>query len=251
MHRQEGEVEADEHRPEIPAAEPLVHHPAGDLGEPEIGRADHREDVDADQHVMEVGDDEIGVGQLPVDRHARGHEARDAADHEQQDHRGEEQEGGGDHRPAEPDRRDPGEDRDRARHRDDDRRAGEEGQAEARQAGREHVVHPDAEAEHHRRDGRQRDQAYSRPAAGGRRPAARPTPCPSPAARSRRPRDGRRSRTGAATSSGWPPLGRLEEVRAELAVHPEQEEGEADRRDDDADWRRSRSACPRSGSAGG
>ena len=44
--------------------------------------------------------------------------------------------------------------------------------ASARQAGREHVVHPHAEAEHHRRDGRRAPPACSRPAAAGRIPAA-------------------------------------------------------------------------------
>ena len=51
--------------------EPLVQHPAGHLREPVVDAADHREHVDADQHVVDVGDDEIGVGQLPVDRHRR------------------------------------------------------------------------------------------------------------------------------------------------------------------------------------
>ena len=70
VHREEAEVEADEHRPEIPAAQALVQQPAGHFGKPVIDRADHRKDVDADQHVVDVRDDEIGVGQLPVDRHA-------------------------------------------------------------------------------------------------------------------------------------------------------------------------------------
>ena len=69
--------------------------------------------------------------------------------------------------------------------------------------------------------------ACSRPAGGGRTPAARPTPCPWPAARWHRPRDGRTSRTDAATAA---PARRpdVEEMRAEIAVHPEQEEGQAD-----------------------
>ena len=94
MHRQERQVEADEHEPEHPAAENVAARPssARHLGEPVIDAADHREDVDADQHVVEVGDDEIGVGQLPVEREAGGHQARYAADDEQQDEAGEEQE---------------------------------------------------------------------------------------------------------------------------------------------------------------
>ena len=42
---------------------------------------------------MDVRDDEIGVGELPVDRDRGGHEARNAADHEQHDEAREEQEG--------------------------------------------------------------------------------------------------------------------------------------------------------------
>ena len=66
----EAEVEADEHGPEVPAAEPLVEQPAGASWETSSrSRPTTGKDVDADQHVVEVGDDEIGVGQLPVDRH--------------------------------------------------------------------------------------------------------------------------------------------------------------------------------------
>ena len=85
VHREEADVEADEHGPEAPLAESLVQHPAGEFREPVVDAADDGEHVDADQHVVEMGDDEVGVGQLPVDRHRRGHEAGDAADHEHDD----------------------------------------------------------------------------------------------------------------------------------------------------------------------
>ena len=109
VHREEADVEADEHDPERPLAEPLAHEPAGELREPVVDAADDREDVDADQHVVQVGDDEVGVGELPVDRHRGGHEAGDAADHEDDHEAGEEQERRGELRPAGPDRRHPGE----------------------------------------------------------------------------------------------------------------------------------------------
>ena len=43
VHREEAEVEADEHQPEVPLAEPLVEHPPGHLGEPDVEGAYDRE----------------------------------------------------------------------------------------------------------------------------------------------------------------------------------------------------------------
>ena len=71
-----------------------------------------------------------------------------------------------------PDRRGPGEHRNGARDRDDDRGAAEERQRQVGQSGGEHVVHPHAEAEDHGGDGRQRHRriADQRPAAEHRQP---------------------------------------------------------------------------------
>ena len=65
---------------------------------------------------------------------------------------------------------------DRARDRDDERDGAEERQRHGRQAGREHVVQPDAEAEHHRQHRRQRHSgiADQRTAAADRQGLARP-----------------------------------------------------------------------------
>ena len=38
-----------------------------------------RENVDADQNVVDLGDDEVRVGQLRLERHRRGHEAGHAS----------------------------------------------------------------------------------------------------------------------------------------------------------------------------
>ena len=86
------EIEADEHGPEVPAAEALAQHPAGHLRQPEVETGDHRKDVDPDEHVVQMGHDEVGVGELAVERHRRRHHAGDAADHEQDDEAGREQE---------------------------------------------------------------------------------------------------------------------------------------------------------------
>ena len=110
-------------------------------------------------------------------------------------------------RPAGPDRGDPGEDRHRARDGDDDSSRALKNDKATTSAGRSRTC-----GAPRRRSpapwsppstGRPR---CSRPAGGGRRPADRRRPSPSPAARSHRPRDGRTSRTGAATAAaGRPP----------------------------------------------
>ncbi len=85
MHREEGDVETNEHQPEGALAPDLVHHAARHLRKPHEQRAQHGEQVDADQHVMNMRDDEIGVGQLQVGGDGGGHHAGDAADDEHGD----------------------------------------------------------------------------------------------------------------------------------------------------------------------
>ena len=73
--------------------EPLAQHAARHLREPVVERAEQREHRAADQHVVEVRDDEVGVVHLQVERHRGEHDARSArrctkieeeAEHEQQ-----------------------------------------------------------------------------------------------------------------------------------------------------------------------
>ena len=85
---QEGHVEADEHQPERQLPERLREHPAAHLREPVVEPGEDPEHRAAEQHVVEVGDHEVGVVQLPVDGEDRQDHARDAADHEQAGHRG-------------------------------------------------------------------------------------------------------------------------------------------------------------------
>jgi CheY-like chemotaxis protein len=47
----------------------------GHLGKPVIDAGHHGEQVPSNQHIMDVSDDEIGVGQLPVGGHGAGHES--------------------------------------------------------------------------------------------------------------------------------------------------------------------------------
>ena len=55
---------------------------AAEGGHPVVERREEREDHAADQHVVEVGDDEVGVVGLPVERHHRHHHAGQPAQRE-------------------------------------------------------------------------------------------------------------------------------------------------------------------------
>ncbi|VBN36182.1 Uncharacterised protein [Burkholderia pseudomallei] len=157
MHRKEAHVETDQDHEERELAESLVHHPAGELRKPVRDAAEHRKHVDAEQHVVQVRDDEVSLGQLPVERHRGRHHAGHAADHEHQHEAREIEERRLEHRAARPDRREPCEHRNRARHRDQHARRAEERERERRDAGGEHVMDPHLEADQHRRDRRYRD----------------------------------------------------------------------------------------------
>ena len=62
LHEERG-VEADEQQPEVDLAQPLVEHPAGELGPPEVEAGEHREHDRAEDDVVEVRHDEVAVGQ--------------------------------------------------------------------------------------------------------------------------------------------------------------------------------------------
>ena len=42
-------------------AQPFVHHAPGHLRQPVVEAGEHREHIGADQHVVNVGDDAVGV----------------------------------------------------------------------------------------------------------------------------------------------------------------------------------------------
>ena len=85
MHREEREVEPEEHRPEVELAEPLVEEPAVELREPVVEATEESEHEPAEQHVVEVRDDEVGVGLLGVGGHDRVQHARETAEREHRD----------------------------------------------------------------------------------------------------------------------------------------------------------------------
>ena len=136
MHRKERQIEADEDQPERPASERLAHHSAGDLGKPVIDRAEQRKYRAADQHVMEMRDDEIGVVHLRVERHGGDHHAGQAADDEGDEEADDEQQRRLEHRPAVPQRRQPAEDLHAGGDRDRHAGCGEKALAQPRQARR-------------------------------------------------------------------------------------------------------------------
>ena len=63
----------------------LVQHPPEDLRPPVVEAAEDREDQAAEEHVVEVGDDVVGVGLLRVGRDDRVRDAGQAADGEHRD----------------------------------------------------------------------------------------------------------------------------------------------------------------------
>ena len=60
-------------------------HAAGHLGPPVVEPAEVGHDGAADHDVVEVGDDEVGVGDVDVDAERGQEQAREAADGEQAD----------------------------------------------------------------------------------------------------------------------------------------------------------------------
>ena len=63
--------EADEDHPELQLAEAVVEEAAGHLGEPVVEAGEDGEERAAEEHVVQVADDEVGVVRLPVERERR------------------------------------------------------------------------------------------------------------------------------------------------------------------------------------
>src|SRR4029453_179141 len=80
--RVEGEMKADEEKPEMPQAQFLVQHPAHRFWIPVINGGKDGERKTTDQGVMKVCHHEVRVGQLPVERRHGQHNARQSSDQE-------------------------------------------------------------------------------------------------------------------------------------------------------------------------
>src|SRR5580704_25902 len=75
VHGIECQMKPDKEQGYLPHREPLAHHSTSSFGIPIIDAPKYRKEHSADQRVVEVGDDEIRIGQLPVERRARQHDA--------------------------------------------------------------------------------------------------------------------------------------------------------------------------------
>ena len=140
---EERQVEADEGHPEMDLAPPLGQTTTGELREPEVDPAEQREHRAAEQHVVEVGHDEVRVRQLEVEAGRRQHHPRHATDHEDDQEPEREEQRRGEDQLATPQRSDPVEELHPGRDGDEHRRGAEERQEDV--AGGEHVVGPHAD----------------------------------------------------------------------------------------------------------
>src|SRR5207237_8474431 len=78
----ERHVEANDHEPEAPFAEPLRKHAAAHFRKPILQATEHCEDDCAYRHEMKMRHKEIAVLSLPVERHAGMTDSGDARDKE-------------------------------------------------------------------------------------------------------------------------------------------------------------------------
>ena len=85
VHREERDVDPDEHQSEHPAAGALGQRSRADEGNPVVERREQRKHHPADQHVMQMRDDEIRIVRLPVERDQRHHDTGQAAKHENEE----------------------------------------------------------------------------------------------------------------------------------------------------------------------
>jgi hypothetical protein len=142
---EEGGVEADEEQPEVDLAQRLVQHPTGQLRPPEVEPGEHRKHHRAEDHVVEVGDNEVGVRQLEVQRRAGQDHPGDSTEQES-DQKADRPEHGRSHGDiAAPHRAYPVEELDPGRNGDQERHEGEERQVD--RPSYVHVVRPHGDRE--------------------------------------------------------------------------------------------------------
>ena len=156
--REERHVEADEHQPERQLAQPLVQQTAEHLRPPVVEAGEDPEDRAAEEDVVQVCDDEVGVGHLPVDGKGGEHDPREAADREDGDEPEREQHRRVEDQVSTPRRRQPVEDLHAGRYRNGHRREHEKRLEPDRQADREHVVRPHEHREEADPDRGERDR---------------------------------------------------------------------------------------------
>src|SRR5690606_5578032 len=129
------------------AGEVLDRSAPTDMRQPVIGPGEHRKYETADQNVVQVCDDEMGIMRLPVKRSHGEHDARQPADHEDEKETEDVKHGDGKARAAMADSGQPGEDLDGGRNGDQSAGGGEEGEPDMRNSDRVHMVDPEAEGQ--------------------------------------------------------------------------------------------------------
>ncbi len=73
MHGQKGDVKTREHQPERRLAKMPRRHATGKVRQPIVGGGHHRKHHAADQHVVQMRHDEVGVVCLPIERYQCDH----------------------------------------------------------------------------------------------------------------------------------------------------------------------------------
>ncbi len=222
-------MEADEHRPEVDLSEAVVHHPAGDLREPEVGPGVRREHHRAEHDVVEVGDDEVAVAHVEVDRRAGQQHTGQTTEQERHQEADAEQ-----HRCLEgeltpPHRADPVEELHPGRHRDEERQEGEERQEH--RTGDEHVVRP-----HRDRQGADADGGVDEALVAEQRLAGEHRQDLTDDAEERQRQDvhlGMPEEPEQVLPEQRPAVGRVEHVRTEAAIGLEREQRRGEHREGD------------------
>ena len=82
MHEVEGEMETDDKEPEVEFAEFFVVETATHFGEPIIEGAKDSEEDGANDDVMKVSNDKIGIGELPIEGSSTQHNASESSNEE-------------------------------------------------------------------------------------------------------------------------------------------------------------------------
>ena len=83
--RKERQIEANEKKDGSPSGQHLRVHSTGDLREPVMDAAEISHDRAPDHDVVEMRDDEVGLGHVDIDRKGSEHQAGHTADGEERD----------------------------------------------------------------------------------------------------------------------------------------------------------------------
>src|SRR5207245_10163096 len=93
VHEIKGQMKSDEEEPEVQFTERLVVHLSGHLRKPIIEGAKSREKNAADDDVMKVGDDRVGIPKVPGERRCAQHDSRKTGNQELKEKANREQHG--------------------------------------------------------------------------------------------------------------------------------------------------------------